>query len=165
MKTKNYYIKPKELHEIMCEYREAAILAEAEGREKPLVPDKVGRAIQDIAHRLSTRGNFRYYSYREEMIMDGVEKCLRYIDNYDHKKYDNPFSYFTKIVWYAFVYRIKKEKKQLAIKFKAINHMNIMNMASGQQDGDDTDYGIVISSSESTQEYMDNFLAEFEKEK
>ena len=72
-----------------------------------------------IAQRLATRPNFSGYMYKEEMISDGIENCLQYIHNFNPEKSQNPFAYFTQIIWYAFLRRISKEKKQMYIKFKA----------------------------------------------
>ena len=57
------------------------------------------------------------------MILDGVENCIQYIDNFDPSKSNNPFSYFTQIIYYAFLRRIAKEKKQSYIKGKLIQDM------------------------------------------
>jgi DNA-directed RNA polymerase specialized sigma24 family protein len=54
-----------------------------------------------------------------EMVSDGIENCLQYIHNFNPEKSQNPFAYFTQIIWYAFLRRISKEKKQMYIKFKA----------------------------------------------
>jgi DNA-directed RNA polymerase specialized sigma24 family protein len=72
-----------------------------------------------IAQRLATRPNFSGYMYKEEMVSDGIENCLQYIHNFNPEKSQNPFAYFTQIIWYAFLRRISKEKKQMYIKFKA----------------------------------------------
>jgi hypothetical protein len=53
------------------------------------------------------------------MIGDGIENCLMYFDNFNPEKSKNPFAYFTQIIWYAFLRRIDKEKKQTYIKYKA----------------------------------------------
>lgn len=52
------------------------------------------------------------------MISDGVENCLMYAHNFDPEKSKNPFSYFTQMIYYAFLRRIEKEKKQSYIKYK-----------------------------------------------
>ena len=58
--------------------------------------------------------------YKEDMISDGVENCVQYIDNFDPAKSKNPFAYFTQIVYYAFLRRIAKEKRQMDIKDKIL---------------------------------------------
>tara|TARA_Y100000758_G_C15806623_1_gene332910 strand:- start:158 stop:592 length:435 start_codon:yes stop_codon:yes gene_type:complete len=74
-----------------------------------------------IAERLSHRPNFMNYAFREDMISDGIENCLQYVNNFDPEKSSNPFAYFTQIIYYAFLRRIQKEKKQLYIKYKTID--------------------------------------------
>lgn len=75
------------------------------------------------------RRNGRVYvtgnTYRDDMISDGIENCLQYIDNYDPVKSNNPFAYFTQIIWYAFLRRIQKEKKQQYVKYKQMENLDI----------------------------------------
>ena len=58
--------------------------------------------------------------YKEDMIGDGIENCVQYIYNFDPAKSSNPFAYFTQIVYYAYLRRISKEKRQMDIKDKLI---------------------------------------------
>lgn len=78
----------------------------------PRVDEEIGSIILKISENVSYRRNFINYSFREEMIGDGIENCLKYIDNYNSMEYDNPFAYFTQTCFYAFVRRINKEGKQ-----------------------------------------------------
>jgi hypothetical protein len=57
------------------------------------------------------------------MISDGVENCIQYMGNFDPDKSSNPFSYFTQVIWFAFLRRIAKEKKQTYIKGKLIQEI------------------------------------------
>ena len=58
--------------------------------------------------------------FREDMICDGIENCVQYIENFNPEKSKNPFAYFTQIIHYAFLRRIQKEKKQMEIKNKIL---------------------------------------------
>jgi hypothetical protein len=78
-----------------------------------------------IAEHLSRKPNFINYPYRDEMISDGIENCLLYAYNFDPRKSKNPFSYFTQIIYYAFLRRIQKEKKQAYIKLKKIEMSDV----------------------------------------
>lgn len=82
----------------------------------PRITEELGTMLLKIAENLSYRRNFINYSFREEMVGDGVENCLKYIDNYDPVNYSNPFAYFTQTCYFAFVRRITKEEKQSHIK-------------------------------------------------
>ena len=99
-------------------------LAEAAGDSKAGVTEYIGTCFLKIATHLSYRPNFIGYSYREEMISDGIENCLMYCSNFDPAKSSNPFSYFTQIIYYAFLRRIQKEKKQQYIKFRCFEAAN-----------------------------------------
>lgn len=92
--------------------------------KKPKVSDYIGSCIISIAQRLSTKPNFANYVHREEMIGDGIENCLMYIDNFDPSKSKNPFAYFTQIIYYAFLRRIQREKKQMYVKMKVLENLD-----------------------------------------
>ena len=119
-KQKEHYVNNKEFLEAMKAYKKSVNKAKREKREKPPVTDYIGSCFLKIANHLSYRPNFINYMYKEDMISDGVENCVQYIDNFDPAKSTNPFAYFTQIVYYAFLRRIAKEKRQMDIKDKLI---------------------------------------------
>ena len=121
-KNTEYYVNNKELLEAMTSYRERVIYAKEHNKPKPRVSNYVGDCFLKIATHLSYKPNFVNYPFREDMICDGIENCLQYIDNFDPEKSKNPFAYFTQIIYYAFLRRIQKEKKQLEIKQKILDH-------------------------------------------
>ena len=90
---------------------------------KPQIPKYVAESLVKIANRLSTMPSFAGYPYREEMIGDGIVNCVEYIDNFNPAKSNNPFSYFTQIIYFAFIRRIKKEQKITSIKVKAFDNL------------------------------------------
>ena len=59
------------------------------------------------------------------MILDGIENWIQYFDNFNPEKSSNPFSYFTQIIYYAYLRRIEKEKKQAYIKGKLVRDNTI----------------------------------------
>jgi len=122
-----HYVDNKELYRVMVDFRQASLDAKANGTDRPRIPNYVGECILMIANRLSTKPNFVNYSYREEMISDGIENCICYIDNFDPLKSTNPFAYFTQIIYYAFLRRILKEKKQTYIKHKTLENSMLLN--------------------------------------
>jgi len=119
-KAKKHYVNNKELFEAMVAYQQSIRDAQESGDDRPPVPEYVGQCLVQIANRLSHKPNFINYSYRDEMISDGIENCITYINNFNPEKSKNPFAYFTQIIYYAFLRRIQKEKKQLYIKHKAL---------------------------------------------
>ena len=103
----------------MVQYRKAVRKAKREGLVKPRIPEYVGKCFMMIAENLSHKPNFLAYTFREEMKSDAVENCVMYADNFNPAKSKNPFAYFTQIVYYAFLRRIQREKKQLYVKYKS----------------------------------------------
>jgi hypothetical protein len=116
----SHYIDNKVFYAEMVKWKKEWKKAKKANLPLPPVTDYIGRCFLAIAERLSYRPNFINYPYREEMVGDGIENCLMYAANFDPTKSKNPFSYFTQIIYYAFVRRIQKEKKQNYIKFKSI---------------------------------------------
>jgi len=123
----NHYVDNKEFYQHMIEWKKTIKESEDAGDKKPPVTDYIGECFLKIAEHLSYKPNFINYPYREEMIGDGIENCIMYAHNFDPDKSKNPFSYFTQIIYYAFLRRIQKEKKQSYIKYKAIEAADIYN--------------------------------------
>jgi hypothetical protein len=127
-KKKPHYVNNKEFLVAMVEFKQMVSDAEAAGEPKPRVPNYIGECFLKIANHLSYRPNFINYTYKEEMISDGIENCLQYINNFNPEKSNNPFAYFTQIIYFAFIRRITKEKKQSKIKDKLLKRSNIEEM-------------------------------------
>lgn len=133
-KTKPHYVSNADFLVAMKAYREKVLEAAEAGEPKPRVPEYIGECILKIATHLSYKSNFIGYTYREDMILDGVENCLQYISNFDPTKSSNPFAYFTQIIYYAFIRKIQKEKKQSYIKNKMIMEMPFEMFELQEQD-------------------------------
>lgn len=139
---KPHYVNNAQFSQAVVDYVTEANAAKEKGSKKPIVPDYVARCFLRIAEGLSHKANFVRYTYREEMVMDAVENCLKAINNYDIEAATrtgkpNAFAYFTQITWYAFLRRIAKEKKQQEIKMKYIANSGIEDFMVNDH-GDDT---------------------------
>jgi DNA-directed RNA polymerase specialized sigma24 family protein len=132
-----HYVDNKQLYQVMVEYKEKVNYAKKHDTPRPDVPNYVGECILMIAKRLCTKPNFINYSYKEEMVSDGIENCISYIDNFDPQKSNNPFAYFTQIIYYAFLRRILKEKKQMYIKHKTLENSMLFQELIEQQGASD----------------------------
>ena len=137
-KKSEHYVNNKEFLAAMVEYKKSVDKAKKEKVEKPPVPDYVGECFLKIANHLSYRPNFINYTYRDDMISDGIENCLQYLDNFNPQTSSNPFAYFTQIIYYAFIRRIQKEKKQVTIKQRMIQEANYDDMVL--QPGEDREF-------------------------
>lgn len=141
-----HYVNNKEFSTAVVDYVRRANEAAAEGRAVPQIPNYIGECFVKITEGLSHKPNFIRYSYRDEMVMDAQENCVKAIMNFNLNKatrtgLPNAFAYFTQIAYYAFLRRIAKEKKQWEIKMKyiesaAINAFADFGMEDGEHSGD-----------------------------
>lgn len=134
-----HYVNNADFSQAVVDY--VTILNEARLAKQtlPVVPDYIAQSFLRIAEGLSHKSNFVRYTYREEMVMDAVENCLKAIENYNleaatRSGKPNAFSYFTQISWYAFLRRIAKEKKQQDIKAKYIAQSGIEEFIAATDD-------------------------------
>lgn len=147
------YIDNKVFLERVVSYRRSVIQAQNTGDKIPPIPDEIGEMFYTLAKNLSNRPCFIHYSYKEDLIMDAVENCIRCINNYriDDDAPKNTFSYFTQVVYWAFLRKIKKEKKALLSRFKL-----------GQQIVIDED-PLITQSLTYSMPYMMEYIDNFEK--
>jgi len=142
-----HYVNNADFSQAVVEYVTIVNKAQAENTEIPKVPDYIAQCFLRISEGLSHKSNFIRYTYREEMVMDAVENCLKAILNYDiaaatRTGKPNAFAYFTQITWYAFLRRIAKEKKQQDIKMKYLTNSGIENFLTTEE-GDDLSQYVV----------------------
>lgn len=129
-KDKPHYVNNADFSMAVVDYVKSANDAKEKGFTKPIVTNYIARCFLKIAEGLSHKANFVRYTYREEMVMDAVENCLKAIENYNLETATrtgkpNAFAYFTQISWYAFLRRIQKEKKQQDIKMKYLSETGL----------------------------------------
>ena len=137
-KKPEHYVNNKEFLLAMTEYKRLVNESVKNNQPKPPVTNYIGECFLKIANHLSYRPNFINYTFRDDMSSDGIENCLQYLDNFNPEKSNNPFAYFTQIIYYAFVRRIQKEKKQVVIKQKMIADSNYDDMTL--QPGEDREF-------------------------
>lgn len=172
-KQRPHYVNNKEFSLAVVDYVKSADAAKKAGGDQPTVPNYIASCFLKIAEGLSHRPNFIRYTYREEMVMDAVENCLRAIHNYNIEtatRTGNPnaFAYFTQISYYAFIRRITKEKKQADIKTRFIEKMGIEDFIEMgmDQDGAAETLGYIDSLRQRIDKVKDrdNQIKEFAKE-
>ena len=165
-RAKQEYVNNKDFLAAMIEYKASVQNAETKNKSRPRVTNYLGSCFLKIATHLSYKPNFVNYMFREDMICDGIENCLQYIDNFNPEKSKNPFAYFTQIIYYAFLRRIQKEKKHLFVKFKMTEQTNLFDKTAETQEHDNArNFKDEIKVSEWTQQYMNEFISDFETNK
>jgi len=160
-KTDRHYVDNKLFFTVMLQYKTEYDIAKAAHTDPPKIPRYVGECLYKIATRLSMKPNFINYTFREEMISDGLENCITYLHNFDPEKSQNPFAYFTQIIYYAFLRRIESEKKHLYIKQKTLENFYFEGMLAEQSGGED-DHVIGVNLDN---EYMQGLVIAFDKKR
>jgi len=126
-KKKKQYVNNSDFLNALEEYKKKKRHTTENDLPPPSIPNYIGECFLKIAEGLSHKPNFINYTYRDEMIADGVENCLMYFENFDAEKSKNPFAYFTQVIYFAFLRRIQKEKKQMYVKYKATEQFGILD--------------------------------------
>ena len=134
MSKQNHYVNNADFLAALIKYHEDCDIAKKENKPEPDIPNYVGECFLKIAEHLSRKPNFISYTYRDEMISDGIENCIMYFRNFDPKKSKNPFAYFTQIIYYAFLRRIMREKKHLYVKYKATQQFGLLDEGEMYED-------------------------------
>ena len=132
-----HYVDNEKFLQALVEYREQILHAQKHGLTKPMVSNYLGECFIKIATHLSYKANFINYTFKDDMISDGIENCLTAVEKFDPSKSANPFAYYTQIIYFAFVRRIQKEKKQQATKYKLLEHIDIDQIVSQIEDNEE----------------------------
>ncbi len=142
-KRSEHYVNNKEFLYAIVAYKKEIREAEEAGQPKPVIPRYIGECFLKIATHLSYKPNFVNYMFKDDMVCDGIENCVQYINNFNPEKSTNPFAYFTQIIHYAFLRRIQKEKKQLEIRQKIIERSGFDEVMSADEDGKSSEYNSI----------------------
>jgi hypothetical protein len=137
MRKATHYVDNDKFLEALTQYKAACNEAVAQGVDKPILPKYIGECFIKISNHLAYKGNFINYSFRDDMVSDAIENCLVAAEKFDPEKSKNPFAYYTQIVYYAFIRRIQKEKKQQATKYKLLENSDIDEIITQETDSSD----------------------------
>lgn len=160
-----HYVNNAQMLEHIKDYREKLLAARADSTETPRIPEYLGECVMKIATGLSRKSNFINYSYKDDMILDGIENCIQCMHSFDPEKSSNPFSYFTQVIYFAFLRRIAKEKKQSYIKGKLIQDMAFDSFDLQGHD-DDADFKNAYTAFiQANSNFDDSFIKNKEKKK
>ena len=160
-KRSEHYVNNKEFLAAIVEYKDKVALAAERGEAKPRITNYLGECFLKIATHLSFKPNFVNYMFKDDMVCDGIENCVQYINNFNPEKSKNPFAYFTQIIYYAFLRRIQKEKKQLEIKGKILERSGFDEVMhtdryTGNMSGMNASYSDMGSIKENIETKMNN---------
>jgi hypothetical protein len=147
------YVDKKEFYDLIVARKILLKQAEAAEMPKPKINTDLAKMILAIATNLSYRYNFINYTYRDEMVGDAIETCIRYFDNFDPEKSKNPFAYFTQICYFAMIRRINKESKQQDVKKKWVEKLGV-DLETYTSQLQDADKAFTNTSADFAQEHI-----------
>jgi len=147
-----HYINNSDFLEALIKYKK-----DSEINPDTVVPNYIGECFLKIANHLSRKPNFVSYTFRDEMISDGIENCLMYFRNFDPNKSKNPFAYFTQIIYYAFLRRIIREKKQLYVRYKATEMYGVLDSGHLSEEDEDGEMIRQFEVYDNISEFIQNF--------
>lgn len=129
----------------------------------PRISEYLGFCFLKISQGQSKRRNFNGYTYKEEMISDGVFDCVKYANVFNPEKTNNPFAYFSQVCFYAFIRKIGKEKKHYYTLCKAIENSEIFGLLSDSQEASE-DLVMLddIGYSKESRHNMSKFIEDYE---
>ena len=161
--NKAHYVDNAKFLEAMIEYKREYNKSKESDTDLPMISEYLGSVFLKIAQRLSFRPNFINYAFKNDMISDGIENCLHYIHNFNPEKSNNPFAYFTQIIYYAFIRRIQKEKKQLYIKYKSMQNYQTAPEYMDQEKSNNNFISLSDYENSDFKVMVDDFVDTFEK--
>ena len=115
-----HYVNNKEFTQALHEYAQIAQKAIANGEERPVMSRYLGECVLRMANRLSTTPRFRGYSFRDEMVQNGILGAMKYMYRFDGTRFNNGFAYVTQILFSHFIVTIKNEKKKYELNLRLI---------------------------------------------
>jgi hypothetical protein len=113
------YITNSDFSAALAEYRLKCFSCDEAGIERPTIPKYIAQAFVLLCNKMSNRPNFNGYSYKDEMVSEGIIACCNKVTNYDPAVSPNAFGYYSRVAWFAFLAVITKEHKEAYIKAKA----------------------------------------------
>lgn len=159
LKPKRNYVNNPEFYATIVKYKAAVKEADEAGLPPPKIPNYIGECLLQIATRLSYKYNFVRYTYRDDMIADGLENAIVYgLPNFNPEKTNNPFAYFTQIIHNSFINRIHKEKKQIYIRHKVLQNSVITGTIVEHGNHDDGSTPML----DIDNDYMNEFVEKYE---
>lgn len=134
---KNYYVDKVALYAALVTWKAQCKVAIENGQEPPRLNNFIADCFMKIARHLSYHPWFIRYSYRDDMVMDGVEACVRYAKSFDPDKSKEAFSYFTRTCWRAFRHRCDREYSESLLKGELIAELSLDTMFIDDEYGTD----------------------------
>ena len=155
--NKVHYVDNKKFYEAIVNHKKAVAEAEAQGLQPPRLSNYIGECIYKIADKLSYKPCFMNYSFRDEMVDDGIENCIMYFKDFDPNKTQNPFAYFTQVIYYAFLRRIAKEERNRYTTYKFFQETVIHSVGSEMLVDSDDNHLLPTQMYDNISEFMDKF--------
>ena len=160
--TKAHYVDNEKLYDAFLRFYNKKQEWLSQNKGIPPLDNEIGEAILKISKNLTYLYKFINYTnnYKEEMIDDAIVACVAYSHNFDPIKYKNPHAYITKLAINGIIDRIKREKKNQYIKYKAYDRFKGFN-ADFDQEFEIDDVELINETNEMYSDYLE-FIGDYE---
>lgn len=153
------YVKNKDLYEELVRYKALCKHNEENGLPLPQQTNLMGIAFMKIAENFANNYQFRNYPFKEEMILEALWFCVKSVDGFDTERFNNPFSFFTTSVYYAFIQKIQKEKKELYVRYRSIEMSGLFDYIEDHNEAEILESVHSLQSADTRQ----NFIRDYEE--
>jgi len=162
VKKENHYVDNEKFFKELIQWQQDMEYSEANDTVKPKIPEYIGSCILKICERLSSLHYFAKYPYRDEMVLNAIENCIKKLRNFNAKKTANPFAYYTQISYYSFISTIADENKRKYNKYRHIlDKLASGNLASSPEYTSDIAEHI-MDNVELQVDYLQEFVSSYE---
>ena len=132
---KRHYVNKEKFFKEIKKWKQRVLDAREVDEPDPPSTEYMGECFLRISEHLVMRPNFINYTFRDDLVSDGVENCLLYAHNFNPEKSKNPFAYFTQIIYQSYVRRIVKERKLMHIKYLFVERSGILEELDPNSEG------------------------------
>ena len=124
-KKKSNYLDKQTFNAAVIEVSNAIQEAIKNHQEPPQISNYLAKSLMDIVQGVARLKNFNLYEFKDDMIGDAYLDCLRAFKSFNPNASTrsgqiNAYGYFTQVTYFAFIRRIKHEKKFLHRKMSNI---------------------------------------------
>lgn len=114
-----------------------ARLAERPELGQAALTPRLAMMLVKLVDRYATNSSWSGYSYVDEFKGEAVLNLYQKWHKFDDQNYDNPFAFYTQVMYHCFLSALSREKKQQKIKDLVLETQGKMPSFSRQMENED----------------------------